>query len=561
MKNHGFGLLRLSVAITISIVAMVARASEPSKKMAIMIMVDGLRADGVENAPMTNLLRLRDGKWSAGYKGFSSFTAHTLHDARPSSAANHAAIATGVTAKKSGIYKNGDTEKGNFAKWPSWLARLVEAQPQRKALFTYSWSGDEKLSPHEKVLNVPLTSVITNNWPVGGSYEEHATRIPKILSAADAPDATLYFIDFCDWGGHRSGFYPYGWEYTHDMRLADRIIGDVLSAIAARPTFANEDWLVMVTSDHGGYERVHGLWGGQVTTIPIIIAGRNVPQGSIAGMPCNYDLAAMALTHFGVNTSPMKLDAKPLLPLSLEPKRPLKDGLAAYLPFDFAAIKSTMGKASLKLKAYGATRSGSSSGVFSGCLKVAPDDNGAAGVALYGSESLKFENDGDFAFTLWVRMDGPQASQAPIVSNKDWSSGKNPGIVLIGARTTDGVKTPGVCFNSGLNSKEVRVDMGTFNIDYGEWCFYAVTRSKDGVLRVYQGGRDGRLYWIAQDATSIALKTSFPFWIGQDGTGRCKVSFNGDIDDFALWTRSLSHENIRYIYESGRKGLSLGELF
>ena len=99
--------------ILASLVAMMAvvTASGEVKRKALMIMVDGLRADAVENAPMTNLLRLRDGKWQKGYNGFSSLTAHTLYDARPSSAANHAAIATGVTSAKTGVRKNGDTRK------------------------------------------------------------------------------------------------------------------------------------------------------------------------------------------------------------------------------------------------------------------------------------------------------------------------------------------------------------------------------------------------------------------------------------------------------------------
>ena len=118
----------------------------------------------------------------------------------------------------------------------------------------------------------------------------------------------------------------------------------------------------------------------------------------------------------------------------------------------------------------------------------------------------------------------------------------------------------GVCFNCALSGKTQRLDMGTFDIDYGEWCFYAVTRGADGVLRVYQGGRDGRLYWIAEDASAIVLKTGLPFWIGQDGTGRCTASMNGDVDDFALWTRSLSHEDVRRIYEEGRRGKAVGDL-
>ena len=535
-------------------------ADATPKPKVLMVMMDGVRGDVVENAPMPNLLALREGRWRAGYNGFSTLTAHTLYDARPSSAANHSAIVTGVTAEKSRIFKNGDTPKGNFAAWPSWLSRLVEAKPGTKALYAYSWEGDIALSPHPNVQNLRLPSVCDVNWPiVPGSYAKYASTIPKIMASADAPDAVVYFIDIADLGGHRSGFYPYGKEYLHDARLVDRIIGDTLAAIASRPQFANEDWLFLITSDHGGCGRAHGIWGGHATTIPVIVAGRHVPQGRITGMPRNFDLAPLALAHFGIDAKGMKLDGLPLGAPSVPKERGLADGLAAYLPFS-ETIPANVVVGNVAARAHGKTVSGVDGGLFGKCLRVAADAKGACGVSLDGSEKLAFENGADFTVALWLRLDEPQALQAPIFANKDWKSGMNPGVVLVGARKTDAVKTPGVCFNCGLSGDAGRIDMGTFSIDYGEWCFYAVTHRADGVLTVYQGGQDGHLYWIAEDASALALKTGLPFWIGQDGTGTCKVSLTGDVDDFALWTRTLTREEVRRIHDEGRKGRALGTL-
>jgi hypothetical protein len=65
---------------------------------------------------------------------------------------------------------------------------------------------------------------------------------------------------------------------------------------------------------------------------------------------------------------------------------------------------------------------------------------------------------------------------------------------------------------------------------------------------------------MAEKAPEIALATGMPFCLGQDGTSARKNGFSGDIDEFALWTRSLSHDEVRRIYEAGRKGIELGEL-
>ena len=104
--------MKNAVACAMSAMAFAVCASAGQMKpKALMIMVDGMRADVMENAPMTNLLRLRDGRWQKGYRGCSSITGHTLYDARPSSAANHAAIATG----KCKVSLSGDVD--DFALW------------------------------------------------------------------------------------------------------------------------------------------------------------------------------------------------------------------------------------------------------------------------------------------------------------------------------------------------------------------------------------------------------------------------------------------------------------
>ena len=57
-----------------------------------------------------------------------------------------------------------------------------------------------------------------------------------------------------------------------------------------------------------------------------------------------------------------------------------------------------------------------------------------------------------------------------------------------------------------------------------------------------------------------SLNTGFGVNIGQDGTGAYRCPLTGDVDDFALWIRALSHEDVRKIFEAGRQGLPLGEL-
>ena len=516
------------------------------RKKAFVVMLDGCRADVVENAAAPNLRMLMDGKWQPGYKCAWSLTANTILDAPTISGPNHLSIATGVTGAKSG-QKGNEPNQCDHTKWPSWLSRLVAAQPGKKALFMYSWKWDESISPDPNVKFV------------FGKDAANAAEMPKLLSSPDAPDAVMWYIDWPDHGGHGFGYYPYSTGYLNTVHLADEGIGNALRAIAARPTFANEDWLVIVVADHGGYAKTHGLMHGHATTIPFIVCGRNVAAGRIAETPHNDCVAATALAHFGVDTSGMELDggAVGAAAPAETPQRTLKDALVVYLPFDGKAI------ANLAADTVSPVASGSASlvdkgGFVGGALRVEPSTNGVSFVRLDGTEHLEFENGGDFAIAAWMRMDVVQNGDPVVVANKDWKSGRNPGILVTAAKGFERAKTPGVCFNAG--TKGGRLDLGPFDVERGKWTFYAVTRDRHGSVRFYQGGQDGWLYWLSEDAKEINASTGLPFYIGQDATGAYPRAFDGFVDDFALWTRTLSHDDVRRIFESGRKGIPLGEL-
>lgn len=498
--------------------------TDAGKKKVLVVMLDGLRADILENGAMPNLRRLMDGKWQPGYGCRWSLTARTVPDAKPSSAANHTSIATGATPTKTGIFYNGMTRKGNFKKWPTFLSRIAGAFPEAKTAFAFSWDEDKFVGPDPKVEFHHATDA------------ENAERIPAALAAADGPDATLYFIDVTDHSGHVAGFYPYSHMYLEGAHTVDGYVGRALDAIASRKTFEDEDWLVVVTSDHGGYSRVHGIWGGHCTTIPFLVVSKGGETGELAGRPANYDAAALALEHFGLYGESLGIDGRPLpaeggmLPARGTAKKPVAH-------FKFEPKKPAVN-------------------ALAGGLEplTAPDGS----TAVKGSENLEYENGDNFTVAFWAKMDKPAGRDPAIVANKDWTSGLNPGVAITAGTKTDWVKKPGICLNAALPGKK-RIDMGTYDIDYVKWCFYAATKTPDGKVEFYQGGRDGRLYWMAETAKKLELASGMPWRIKQDGTGKYPEAFAGEIREFALWTRSLHRDDIRKLYEAGRNGVDMQE--
>ena len=364
--------------VTLVVMGLVSAAAAAPKPKALVVMFDGLRADAVENASAPNLRKLAAGKWQPGYNGAWSRSAQTVPDALSSSAPNHTAIATGVTTAKNCVTNTGaQFVQCDYRKWPSLLARIAEGRSDAKTLFMYSWRADEKLCPHPKVEFVFGGALAKARHPDvlaarGGAYARdlaNGWELEKRLKSGDAPDATMLFLDLPDHGGHGllggtgAGFYPYGTAYLNAIHICDAIVGRCLDAIAKRPTFKGEDWIVVVTSDHGGYANTHGLLGGHATTVPLIVAGRHVRSGRIPGTPRNYDAAPTVLAHFGFAVSDMNLDGQVVGNVVAPPDRarPLCEGLAVYLSFDGKKLENEAGTG-----AAGVTASVRQQGVVSG---------------------------------------------------------------------------------------------------------------------------------------------------------------------------------------------------
>jgi endonuclease/exonuclease/phosphatase family metal-dependent hydrolase len=79
----------------------------------------------------------------------------------------------------------------------------------------------------------------------------------------------------------------------------------MLAAIRARPSYAEENWLVLVCTDHGRTETGgHGGDSPEESTVFYLASGPSTPVGRPVENPATVDLAATALTHLGVEIDP-----------------------------------------------------------------------------------------------------------------------------------------------------------------------------------------------------------------------------------------------------------------
>jgi len=503
-----------------------ADAPSAGNKKVLMILLDGVRADAVLHGDMPTLHSLINGSWQKEYKAASTDAGMVVQDAPPHSAPNHVSMATGVTAVKHRVFTNGMTQKGKYKRYPHFLGRLANAFPEFKCGYFYVWKHAANiLSFNDRVI-----------------YKRAGD--PKMINEAceflKNGDAAAVSINQPDYYGHKAQYYPRNPSYMMGLASVDRYIKQLLDTIVKRPNFAQEDWLITIAADHGGYHYRHGGRpdSGNMTTIPIVIVGKNVKQGMIKGTAYPQDIAVTILKYFGINTR--KLDGRKLGDeVQNISCKPLKDDLAFYFDFDKNAPEFNQ-KTLIR-----ETLSG-----FSVSMTI------KQGVwQIPGSEKLKLANGNNFTLTFWAKIPKELPAEAIIIGNKDMKNPANPGLAVIASRVGDEQKdktAPGICLSIGCQDGK-SIEFGQFDRTDG-WNFYAVTINENGTMYFCNGAESGYFYHMAFDGSKAVIDSKLPFFIGQDGTGKHPAAFSGEIDDVAFWNRGMSRAELQKIFEAGRKG-------
>ena len=241
--------------------------------------------------------------------------------------------------------------------------------------------------------------------------------------------------------------------------------------------------------------------------------------------------------------------------------RTLNDGLVAYLPFDDGTAANVVaGSPVTPEPSTGTAPTYVGNGMVGKCLNIPS----GAYVKLTGSDSvtlaensLGFEDSNkSFTAIIWANY-GKQTKDPLLFANKGWSPGYLKGVLLCAQGDTANAQ-----FNAAAGAAANRFDKYFTGEGSGKWTFYAMV-CKSGSFTLYQGKSDGTLSSQTASSSGFDMNTGCPFYLAQDGTGNYSNGarpFIGKLDDFALWTRALSADDITRIYEFGRSGAGLGEL-
>ena len=283
------------------------QAQDAVKPHVLVIGIDGLRPDAMQKAKTPNIDALIQ-------NGAVSFQCQILGERYRKNdtvtAPGWSSILTGVWADKHGVQDNSFKAK-QFDKYPHFFARIKSQFPSLKtASFLDLPQTNEYVVAHADFQYGYLESVPARSR--AGKDSLIATEASKLIAAKDYQAVFVYFGN-CDGVGHKKGFHPSVSQYRDVIHQTDSYIGKLLSAIKSRPNHEDENWLILLTADHGGKGTGHsrGQKVPEILNVPFIVSGGAAKRGALVDKTYIVDIATTALTHLGVTIKPdWKLDGK-----------------------------------------------------------------------------------------------------------------------------------------------------------------------------------------------------------------------------------------------------------
>ncbi|WP_370592782.1 alkaline phosphatase family protein [Roseivirga sp. E12] len=252
-------MIRFLALALISALFASACQSPPKERKVVFILLDGIPADVLEasNTPYLDEIADETGYTRAyvgGEKGGAS-------ESPTISAVGYNSLLTGTWANKHNVWGN-SIKAPNYDYWS--IFRIAkEHNPNLKTAIFSTW-----LDNRTKLIGegLPETGNLKMDYAFDG-FELDTVRFPHdaerqyILNidemvatetadyiASDAPDLSWVYLEYTDDMGHRYGDSP---QMAKAVELADAQVGRIWKAVQQREAQYDEDWLIIITTDHG----------------------------------------------------------------------------------------------------------------------------------------------------------------------------------------------------------------------------------------------------------------------------------------------------------------------
>ncbi len=231
-----------------------------TEKKAIVIGYDGCRVDTFslldpEKDSAINALLNNGGHAVFSYCGGVNYPQKNTQ--KTSTAPGWCSMLTGVLADTHGVYKN---HQPKAVEPKTLFISLEEDKLIDSSAFYVSWKGHftNNNATYVNELEYIKSNGINSNFLRADNDKGTVSNVLADINKPDCSNFIFLTLEYTDHSGHGSGFSLDNPNYVEGFFEAEKAGKQFIDAIKARPTYDSEDWLSLITTDHGGIKKNHG---------------------------------------------------------------------------------------------------------------------------------------------------------------------------------------------------------------------------------------------------------------------------------------------------------------
>ena len=229
-----------------------------TEKKVLVLGYDGTRVDTLTTIDPQNsaITKLSDGGYGVlTYCGGVNYPHYNTQ--ATSTAPGWCSMLTGVWADVHGIRGNYTPKSNDHL---TLLTTSVQDGIADSSAFYISWKGhfSNPLTTYYPEKQYVEKAGLPVRFVQADDDEGTLQNVKNDLAQKDCTDFIFFIMEYVDHAGHSSGFDVKNKKYVDAFHTADAQALDVLRVLEARETYDQEDWLLLITTDHGGCNLNHG---------------------------------------------------------------------------------------------------------------------------------------------------------------------------------------------------------------------------------------------------------------------------------------------------------------